>query len=149
MSKFKVDYKVKKIVINDFSKTNLGSKVPSANVETGKIYNFKHSDGVLELGMGVRKFTTYAENDLSSSHYSLKTDTLNAGNFNKVMYFKQYFPSSGDTTHRLLIHASDGKLYLYQMFSNLNTPNWMYELQFDDIPAVLDYKKDVSLQYIV
>ena len=128
MSKFDVNYKVKKILINDFSKTNLGSKLPSSDIEAVKVFNFKHSDGVLELGMGVREFTTYAENDLNSSHYKLNTENLNAGSFNKVMYFKQYFASSGDTTHRLLIHASDTKLYLFEMFSNLNMANWVYEL---------------------
>lgn len=142
MVKTGIKYKTGEFVINDFSKANLCSKKTQSKLDCTKIYNFKTGDGTLKKGMGVGLFTTYASNDLSSYHYPLSYNHLGLEYFNKVMYFKQYFSTSGDTTHRLLIHGSDKKLYLFQMFSNLNKPNWVYELQFDTIPAVLEYKKD-------
>ncbi|MBQ8522779.1 MAG: hypothetical protein IJ458_03865 [Clostridia bacterium] len=142
MIKTHIKNRTEKIIINDFSKTNLQNKKLQSAIEGVQIYNFKNCNGVLEKGMGIDNFTTYAENDLNSFHYPLTYNHLGLEYINKVMHFKQYFSASGDTTHRLLIHGSDNKLYLFEMFSNLDRPNWVYNLQFDTIPAVLEYKKE-------
>lgn len=140
----KIDTKneIGKVVINDFSKTNSRNDNLKSEIGCDTIYNFNNNNGVLKKGMGVRPLMVYAQNDLKSLHYELDYFNLAMESFNKVMYFKQYFASSGNTTHRLLFHGSDKKLYLFQMFSNLNMLNWVYELEFDTIPAVLEYKKD-------
>ena len=142
MIKKKIDYSTKKILITDFSTSKLSNDTVQDKVKCESLYNFNIEDGMLKKKMGVGFLKVYAYNDSESVQYRLNTDALGLSYYNKVMHFKQYFPESGDTTHRLLIHGSDGKLYLYQMFSNLNTPNWAYELQFENIPAVLEYKKD-------
>ena len=142
MIKKKIDYSTKKILITDFSTSKLSNDNVQDKVKCESLYNFNIEDGMLKKKMGVGFLKVYAYNDSESVQYRLNTDALGLSYYNKVMHFKQYFPESGDTTHRLLIHGSDGKLYLYQMFSNLNTPNWAYELQFENIPAVLEYKKD-------
>ena len=142
MIKTKLKYKTKKIAITDFSVDKLEDDIVQDKAKCVSLYNFDVSGGTIKKGLGVRRLMVYDSNDFDSVQYGLDYKVLGLSHFNKVMHFKQYFPSSGDTTHRLLIHGSDGKLYLYQMFSNLNTPNWAYELQFDSIPAVLEYKKD-------
>ncbi len=142
MIKKKIDCKTKKILITDFSTTKLDNGTIQDNIQCVSLYNFHIADGAVKKKMGINYLMVYAYNDSKSAQYRLNYDALGLSYYNKVMHFKQYFPESGDTTHRLLIHGSDGKLYLYQMFSNLNTPNWAYELQFENIPAVLEYKKD-------
>ncbi|MBQ7798645.1 MAG: hypothetical protein IJ371_05945 [Clostridia bacterium] len=142
MGKSKFKYTTGKIVINDFSKTNLNTNQTKSNAEGITIYNFKNSNGVLEKGMGIQDFTVYHSNDLDSLSYKLDCSSLNLEYFNKVLYFKQYFPNTNNTTHRLLIHGSDSKLYMFQMYSSIASPTWIYSLQFEDIPAVLEYKKD-------
>ena len=142
MIKTKINCKTDKFIINDFSSIKLQDEKIYSQADCGRIYNLNNSSGVLKRGMGIRALMVYDANDLTSLQYPLAYDSLGLDYFNKVMYFKQYFASSGDTTHRLLIHGSDNKLYLYQMFSNLVSPNWVYGLEFDSIPIVLEYKKD-------
>lgn len=136
------NFKTKKIVIDDFSKTNLKGKQLDSQALPIRLYNFKHSDGILERGMGMTWLMTYAENDKNSLYYTIDFSKINLEYYNKVMYFKQYFETSGDTTHRLLIHGSDNKLYIFEMFSQVLRPNWAYELTFDTVPIVLEYKKN-------
>lgn len=142
MDKANVNYKVDKIIINNFDKTDLRSCEETDSAKCVKIYNFKNCQGVLKNGMSIRNLMLYESNDLNSLHYEMDYSVLGLEYINKVMYFKQYFSNSNTTTHRLLIHGSDGKLYLFQLFANLLSPSWMYGLQFETIPAVLAYKKD-------
>lgn len=131
----------KKIVLNDFSQRLSGKNVQT-KFDCMEIYNFNSSDGSLKKGIGVKELTVYMENDINSEKFELDYQSLGLEYINKVMHFKQYFASSGNTTHRLLIHGSDNKLYIYQMYSGLNTINWTYQLSFETIPVVLEYKKD-------
>jgi len=131
-----------KIVINDFSKMNLAAKNNALHPACAKLYNFDNTNKVLDVGLGIRDLLVYMENDINSKTYVLNYASLGLEYINKVMYFKQYFASSGDTTHRLLLHGSDGKIYLYQMFSGANMLNWTYQLTFSTEPIVLEYKKD-------
>lgn len=142
MIKSKIKYINKKISINDFSTDKLYDDKVSDKPHCVSMYNISTYDGHVRGGMGIRDLMVHADNDLDSNYYALEYNSLKLDHINKVMYFKQYFANSGNTTHRLLIHGSDNKLYMYQMFYNLSTPNWVYELQFDNIPAVLEYKKD-------
>ncbi len=142
MNKIKLNYKTRQININNFSRFNLSSKSSGCDAECVNFYNLSAKQGVLTKSMGVKSLMVYESDDVNSLHYQMNYECLGLEHINKVMYFKQYFARSGDTTHRLLIHGSDGKLYLYEMFVGLVSPNWVYELQFDDIPAVLSYKKD-------
>lgn len=141
MINLKILNQTKTISINDFSKINNGNNVQD-EIAAVRIYNFNTSKKTLKRGMGVRHYTTHAENEVGSFEYVPNYQALNLEYINKVMYFKQYFSASGNTKHRLLVHGSDGKLYLFEMFSFTNTLNWAYSLEFSDIPIVLDYKKD-------
>lgn len=132
----------KKVAINDFSVINLSGKNSTSALEGINIYNFDNSNGALTKGMGVQDLTVYMANDSSSERFALDYASLGLEHINKVMHFKQYFSTSGNTTHRLLIHGSDNKLYVYQMYSGLNMINWTYQLSFETVPIVLEYKKD-------
>ena len=130
-----------KIVINDFSKNNF-AKNSKQSLECSQIYNFNNNNCILEKGLGIRHLTTYMQNDITSENYELDYHSIGLEHFNKVMYFKQYFAQSNQTAHRLLFHGSDEKLYVFQMFSSMNSLNWTYQLKFSTIPIVLEYKKD-------
>ncbi len=138
----KVKNDTKKIVLTDFSNVNLSSKNTSTALTGAKIYNFNNLDGILQKGLGVKELTVHMANDVNSETFELDYKSVGLQTVNKVMHFKQYFASSGNTTHRLLIHGSDNKLYIYQMYSGLNMLNWTYQLSFETIPVVLEYKKD-------
>lgn len=130
-----------KIVLNDFSKFDLQNKGVKHDLKCVKVYNFNTEDN-LTAGMGIQKLKIYTRENINSTVLDLDYESLNQEYFNKVMYFKQYFSSTNDTTHRLLFHGSDGNLYLYQMYCNANMLNWTYKLNFTTIPIVLEYKKD-------
>ena len=59
---------------------------------------------------------------------------------NKVLYFKQYFSDSETSQHRLLVHGSNKKLYVHQMYTGVGTLLSTYQLEFDSAPICLTYK---------
>ena len=140
MNKIKIRKTVGKVAISDFSKFAKPTKYISNNLSCKNIYNFKTDNGRLEKGMGVGFLEVRGEDKINAHKYVLNLG-LEERNFNKVMYFKQFFKNTGDTTHRLLFHCSDNKLYMFELFSNTNELTWVYDLEFDTIPAVLEYKK--------
>ena len=140
MNKVKMRKSVGKIAITDFSKFVKPNQNISSDVGCKNIYNFKSVNGRLEKGMGIQFLTVRCEDKPNTYQYELNLG-LEELAFNKVMYFKQFFKDTGDTTHRLLFHCSDNKLYMFELFSNTNNLTWVYELEFDTIPAVLEYKK--------
>ena len=120
MDKIKLKSNTKKLIVNDFSKRAKPNQQISSEIVCDQVYNLDNNTGKLKSGMGVRSLTTYAENDLNSLHYEIYYQKLGLDHFNKVMHFKQYYESSNKTTHRLLFHGSDNKLYLFEMFANTN-----------------------------
>ena len=131
-----------KITLKDFSKMGLHNKGTNTEVNCAQLYNFNNNNKVLEKGLGIKSLTVYPANDITAEPYALDYQALGLEYFNKVMYFKQYFSYTNQTAHRLLFHGSDGKLYVFQMFSSANMLNWTYQIVFDTIPIVLEYKKD-------
>jgi len=142
MIKKKIDYVTKKISIKDFSSSKLQDERTDNDLRCVRMYNLNTTNGIIKRGMGIQQFMVHDSNDTNSVQYPLDCSKLGLSHINKLMHFKQYFANGDTTIHRLLIHGSDNKLYLYQMFSNLNSPSWVYGLEFDNIPAVLEYKKD-------
>lgn len=57
-----------------------------------------------------------------------------------ITYFKQHF--SETSAHRLLVYASDKKLYINQLFREMYDLIWLYNLEFDTVPITLNFKKD-------
>lgn len=133
--------KTKTLLINDFSKLNCG-KDNSNEIYTSTIYNMDNRKSNLVGNLGLKTLTVPKYNDLSLGEFELKYDNLGLTSFDKVMYFKQYFATSGDTTHRLLIHGNDNKIYLNEMFCGVKTFSWAFDLTFTKSPEVLAYKKN-------
>ena len=142
MNKIRMRKSVGKILISDFSKFANSSKTIDTSPACKNAFNFKTSNGRLEKGLGIKFLEVRDEDKINTYQYKLDIDSIGEVNFNKVMYFKQFFKNSGNTAHRLLFHCSDRKLYMFELFSNTNGLTWVYDLEFDDIPAVLEYKKD-------
>ena len=140
MNKVRMRKFVNKIVITDFGKFAKERQYIGKSVNCKNIYNFKSTNGRLEKGLGIQPLRVRGEDDVKSYQYELSTYLGELG-FNKVMYFKQFFKNTGDTVHRLLFHCSNSKLYMFELFSNTNELTWIYEMEFDTIPAVLGYKK--------
>lgn len=133
--------KMQTLLINDFSKINEG-KDNSSEVYTSAIYNLDNRKAGLSGNLGLKTLHLPQYADITSAEVSLNYDALNLTSFDKVMYFKQYFANNGTTTHRLLIHGSDNKIYLNQMFSGVRTFSWAFNMLFDKPPVVLAYKKN-------
>ena len=87
--------KTKEIVINDFSKFNLGRDTADDTIKGANIYNFKIEKGVLKFASGLTNIKTYASNDKNSEKYDIDYKCLNLEYINKVMHFKQYFSNIG------------------------------------------------------
>ena len=136
-----VTSKTKTLLINNFSKLNQG-KDSEGEVYTSTIYNMDNRKLKLAGNLGLKTLTMPKYSDLSLGEFELAYDNLGLSSFDKVMYFKQYFSTSGDTTHRLLIHGNDNKIYLNEMFCGVKSFSWAFDLSFTKPPEVLAYKKN-------
>ncbi len=103
-------------------------------------YNYLPTNKLLNSkGVDVATFP-YDKDDLTE--YPLNTDSLNLESVNGVTHFKQFYASSGNTQHRILVYGSDKKVYINQMFKQDTGLYWLYSLTFDSAPITLAYKKD-------
>jgi len=59
-----------------------------------------------------------------------------------LAYFKQYHPTNKVTSHRLLIYGNDKKVYINQMLDDTWELFWLYNLEFDTAPIIMNFKKD-------
>lgn len=107
---------------------------------TEKFYNFLPKDELLSsLGIEMAHFP---KNRTSQNEYFLDIESLNLTAVKGLTYFKQYFPTSGNTQHRLLLYGDDKKVYINQLFCSDRELSWLYELTFNSPPITLAYKKD-------
>lgn len=119
-----------------------------------KFNNFNNKNSLICDGY----YNLLADENLKSSHgvksakfpkglgfegeYELALQECGVEQVKGVTYFKQYFPTSGNTQHRLLIYAGDNKIYINQMFCCISNVNWLFQLQFNSAPLCLCFKKD-------
>ena len=125
----------KRIEINSFDNFSNYSKPTNEG-----FFNYKVTEK-LQASNGVNR-PLFPYSATYDRQYSL---ALTTGGFNKVegiTSFKQYFPESETTTHRLLIYGDDKKVYINQLLNNSGQIFWLYSLTFDSPPTVLPYKKD-------
>lgn len=110
----------------------------SKDVICEKFYNLNPFNSLKSShGFEVAKFKSLPDSD---SEYEL--DYTGIGKVNGISYFKQYFPLSKDTTHRLLVHGEDKKLYINQLFCDFENLIWIYNLRFDSPPITLTFKQN-------
>lgn len=120
---------------NNFDKT-------STSVFADRFYNYLPT-GILNASSGV-KTATFPKNMENLTEKELKLSANNITKVEGLAYFKQYFPKSQTTTHRLLVYADDKKVYINQMLDDMYDVFWLYELTFDTPPITLAFKKDDS-----
>lgn len=135
-----MEQSVKTLLIDDFSK--ISNKSTSNELQTSIVYNIDNRKSNLVGNLGIKTLSLPKYADLTSEQVNLKYYSLDLDSFDKVMYFKQYFSNNGTTTHRLLVHGSDNKIYLNQMFCGVSSLSWAFSMSFDKPPVVLAYKKD-------
>ncbi len=59
-----------------------------------------------------------------------------------IGYFKQFHPTNKITTHRLLIHGNNNRVYINQMIDDTWDLFWLYNLEFNSSPIIMNFKKD-------
>lgn len=131
-----------KIKVKDFSKNIRLRQDYETEVFFDLVYNVDNKSKVLNKGLGISQFKVPKEFNVNSEEVLLDTASLNLDYINNVLYFKQYFPESNNTQHRILLHGSDKMLYVHQMYYGIGSLLSAYQLTFDSAPICLSYKLD-------
>ena len=114
----------------------------SSNIQVKQFYNYlpttklKNSSGIKEASF----FCNYE----TEEEYHLNLKDAGIEKIEGLAYFKQYFSHNGMSTHRLLVYASDKKVYINQMLNDSNDLFWLYNLTFNTAPIALAYKNNDS-----
>ncbi len=107
---------------------------------TDKFYNCKPSKNLTSSkGLNI---ATFPKTEDGTSSYSLALDEAGLTAIKGITYFKQYSNSSHDTTHRILIHGNDNKIYINQMFDDDKYLYWLYSLSMTNPPVTLTFKQN-------
>lgn len=130
----------KKLVVNDFSKNYQLNENFSEEFCADLVYNLNTKTKTLKKGLGITQFKVPTSFDVDSEEVLLDTASLGLTKINDVLYFKQYFHESGNTQHRILLHGSDNKLYVHQMYCGIGSLLSTYQLEFNSAPICLSYK---------
>lgn len=109
-------------------------------IETEKFYNYS-ANSKLKNSLGVVN-ATFPLNSKSTTYSELKIKDSGITGVEGLAYFKQFFPKTNFTTHRLLIYGGDKKVYINQMLDDTFDLFWLYNLEFNSAPITLSYKKD-------
>lgn len=117
---------------------NFSNKYSDVAVEN--FYNYAPSSK-LQNSIGV-KVANFPLNYTSKYEDELDIASTGINSVEGIAYFKQYFPNSKTTTHRLLVYGDDKKVYINQMLDDSYELFWLYSLQFNSAPITLSYKKD-------
>lgn len=125
----------KRIAIENFANFK---KETNASVE--QFYNYQPTK-VLSNSWGVKE-ASFPKWLNDSTEYTLNIEGSDLTKINGVTYFKQYFPRSGNTQHRILLYGDDNKEYINQLFSGDRGLHWLYLLTFNSAPITLAFKQD-------
>ncbi len=111
-----------------------------SHILTEKFFNILPKNNLSKsVGVELAHFPFNMEGD---HEYSLDTESLDITAVKGLTYFKQYFPDSGNTQHRLLLYGDDKKVYINQLFYESGELDWLYRLTFNSAPISLSYKKN-------
>ena len=130
-----IDKKV--IKIERFDNFN---KVDNKSITAKKFYNLSPSV-YLKNSKGIRS-ALFQKNLTNKTERELKISNAGITRIEGVSYFKQYHPENKGTSHRLLIYGDDKKIYINQMLDDTWDLFWLYSLEFETSPIVLNFKKD-------
>lgn len=125
----------KRIAIKKF---NDFEKVDPASVD--KFYNYQPTK-ILSNSYGV-KLAGFPNSLTDGQEYNFDIEEAGFSKVKGVTYFKQFFPRSGNTQHRILIYGDDNKEYINQLFCEDNSLYWLYSLEFNSSPISLAFKQN-------
>lgn len=128
----------KYIEIKNFDNFN----VENNDVVNDKFYNYLPTK-ILKNSLGVG-IATFPLNRGDDEEVPLNTTDASFSHVRGVEYFKQYFPASKNTQHRVLVYGEDNKVYINQLFNEDADLYWLYNLEFSSAPLTLTYKKNDS-----
>lgn len=114
-------------------------------IKLDKFYNFLPSNE-LKNSVGI-DVASFPYNYTSNTKYNLSLPE-GATSFEGISLFRQHFPGSNEV-YRLLVYTDNKKIYLNQMMNNSNKLHWLYEMEFDNTPITLAYKKQDSDAIII
>lgn len=103
-------------------------------------YNYLPSNK-LNNSKGVRN-AMFPQNATNKIEKELEIEAKGIASIEGISYFKQYHPNNKITTYRLLIYGNDNKVYINQMLDDTWELFWLYSLEFDSAPIVMNFKKD-------
>ncbi len=117
----------KNVIVNKFDKFK-------------QFYNYRPSTKLFDsLGVETAKFPMEMGR---SDEYEINIQQHGFDSVDGVTHIQQFYSASGNTQHRLLVYASDKKLYINPMFNEDDELIWMYNLEFDTPPITLLFKQN-------
>lgn len=103
-----------------------------------KFYNYLPTDELKNsVGVQVANFP-FSYDD--STTYNL-TVPEGVTKFEGLALFRQHFPNNEKDIYRLLVYGDDKKIYINQMLMHSKNLHWLYEMEFENKPITLSYKK--------
>ncbi len=135
---------LKTITFQDFSKQGWQDNVFSENNFVNAFYNVNLKNKKITSGRGISVATIPYEDSETSEMGEINVAEQNIEAVDGLIYFRQYFADSNTTQHRILVHSTNKKLYVHQMYSGAGTLIWLYKLEFDEPPICLTYKLNGS-----
>ena len=126
----------KEIIIDRFDNFDKNSNA----ILTKTFYNYKPSTH-LNNSKGVKN-ALFPKNPTSNVEKELNIAATGITSVNGLAYFKQYHPTNKLISHRLLIYGNDKKVYINQMLDDSWELFWLYGLQFETAPIIMNFKKD-------
>lgn len=108
------------------------------NVCFDKFYNYLPTNELQNsVGVMVASFPYDYEGD---EIYSLSLPE-GVTSFEGLALFRQHFSNYENDHYRLLVYGNDKKIYIHQMLRNSSKMHWLYEMEFENKPITLAYKK--------
>lgn len=110
------------------------------HILTKTFYNFKPSSQ-LENSKGIAN-AKFPKNPTNKTAKELNISASGITSIEGISYFKQYHPTNKLISHRLLIYGNDKKVYINQMLDDTWELFWLYNLEFENAPIIMNFKKD-------
>lgn len=110
------------------------------NASVEKFYNYLPTK-MLSNSLGI-KVASFPNTLTDTEEYEIDYSDTTLTKVKGVTYFKQFFPRTGDTTHRILLYGDDNKEYINQLFGYDPGLYWLYSMQFNSAPITLAFKQN-------
>ena len=125
----------KRIVIESFDNFK-----KETSISVDKFYNYKPTK-ILSNSFGVKE-ASFPKSLTDLTEYNLNINGAGLNKVKGVTYFKQYFPRTASTFHRILLYGDDNKEYINQLYCQDSNLYWLYSMEFNSAPVSLAFKQN-------